>query len=73
MQLAGLLAEGVDPATFFGAVIEVELGGGGGAAGRERRGADAAFAGARWPATPPRGYSRGTLTDLVAGGRGRDG
>ncbi len=65
MQLAGLMAEGFDPARF-GAVMET-----GSAeeavrlvvAGR----ADAAFAWSSLAGPREEGYSRGTLTDLVAG------
>ena len=61
------LSEGIDPATTFGAVLEVEFAGGGGqlvAAGA----ADAAFAWSSLAGDVASGYSRGTLADLVARG-----
>jgi phosphonate transport system substrate-binding protein len=66
MQLAGLLAEGVDPSRF-GAVREVE------SAEEAVRlvvsgEADAAFAWSSMTGDLQNGYSRGTLTDLVARG-----
>ncbi len=67
MQLAGLLSEGVDPATMFGAVLEVESAE---AAVRlvASGAADAAFAWSSLAGRVDGGYSRGTLTQLVAGG-----
>ena len=66
MQLAGLVSEGIDPATF-GAIIE--------AASAEvavrlvlAGGADAAFAWSSLSGAAASGYSRGTLADLVASG-----
>jgi phosphonate transport system substrate-binding protein len=67
MQLAGLLATGNDPAQLFGAVLTVgsaEEGVRMVAAGS----ADAAFAWSSLSGAPENGYSRGTLTDLVAQG-----
>ena len=67
MQLAGLLAAGNDPAQLFGAVLTVgsaEEGVRMVAAGS----ADAAFAWSSLSGAPENGYSRGTLTDLVAQG-----
>lgn len=66
MQLAGLLAEGVDP-SGFGGVREVD------SADEAVRlvasgAADAAFAWSSMSGDPQTGYSRGTLTDLVARG-----
>jgi phosphonate transport system substrate-binding protein len=68
MQLAGLMAEGVDPASFFGDVRDV------GSAEEAVRlvaagGADAAFAWTSLTGAAERGYSRGTLADLVAAGK----
>ena len=67
MQLAGLLAEGIDPATTFGAVLEVESAE---AAVRlvASGAADAAFAWSSLAGGVESGYSRGTLTQLVAAG-----
>ena len=67
MQLAGLLAEGIDPGTHFGSVVETEsaeeavrlL-----AAGE----VDAAFAWSSLSGPAETGYSRGTLADLVRRG-----
>lgn len=68
MQLAGLLSEGIDPALTFGAVLEVEspetavsLVASGGA--------DAGFAWSSLAGGAESGYSRGTLTNLVASGQ----
>lgn len=67
MQLAGLLAQGVDPGAQFAAVRQTES-----AADAVRllaSGAvDAAFAWSSLAGDPERGYSRGTLADLVASG-----
>ena len=66
MQLAGLMSENIDPATF-GAIIET-------ASAEEgvllvlAGGADAAFAWSSLSGAAARGYSRGTLADLVASG-----
>jgi phosphonate transport system substrate-binding protein len=66
VQLAGLLSEGLDPATF-GAVLEVESATA--AINLVASGvADAAFAWSSLAGNPAGGYSRGTLADLVAGG-----
>ena len=67
MQLAALLAEGSDPAELFGAVLTV------GSAEEGVRlvaagSADAAFAWSSLSGALEEGYSRGTLTDLVARG-----
>jgi phosphate/phosphite/phosphonate ABC transporter binding protein len=67
MQLAGLMAEGVDPAATFGSVLETASGEAAiraVAAGN----ADAAFAWSSLAGRAEDGYSRGTLTDLVAKG-----
>lgn len=67
LQLAGLLAEGIDPATFA-AVIEVESAEA--AVSLVAAGAaDAAFAWSSLAGAVDRGYSRGTLTDLVTAGK----
>jgi phosphonate transport system substrate-binding protein len=67
MQLAGLMAEGLDPAATFGSVVETES-----AEAAVRLvmvgGADAAFAWSSLAGRAEAGYSRGTLTDLVAAG-----
>ncbi len=66
MQLAGLMAEGVDPSTF-GSVIEAQSAEAAVrlvAAGR----ADAAFAWSSLAGRAEDGYTRGTLTNLVADG-----
>ena len=68
MQLAGLLSEGVDPAATLGAVLEVESAQTSisfVASGV----ADAAFAWSSLAGGAEPGYSRGTLTDLVASGQ----
>jgi len=66
VQLAGLLAEGVDPAAF-GAAIEVESAEA--AVSLVAAGAaDAAFAWSSLSGNAASGYSRGTLTGLVAAG-----
>ncbi len=67
MQLAGLMAEGLDPAATFGSVVETELAE---AAMRLMMagGADAAFAWSSLAGRAEAGYSRGTLTDLVTEG-----
>lgn len=67
MQLAGLMSDGFDPATLFGAVVDV------GSADAAVRlalagGADAAFAWSSLAGDAASGYSRGTLHDLVASG-----
>ncbi|HEX9906821.1 MAG TPA: PhnD/SsuA/transferrin family substrate-binding protein [Propylenella sp.] len=67
MQLAGLMAEGIDPSTLFGGVVVVES-----AEEGVRRvaggGADAAFAWSSLSGPVERGYSRGTLAGLAASG-----
>lgn len=66
VQLAGLLSEGIDPATF-GSVLEVESAAA--AINLVSSGvADAAFAWSSLAGNAASGYSRGTLADLVAGG-----
>ena len=67
MQLAGLMAEGVDPAATFGSFVEA---GSAEAAVRlvAAHGADAAFAWSSLAGHLEDGYSRGTLTNLVADG-----
>ena len=72
LQLAGLLSEGVDPSTAFGAVLEV---GSAEAAVRlvAAGQADAAFAWSSMTGNVGSGYSRGTLADLVGKRRDRDG
>lgn len=67
MQLAGLMASGIDPATAFGGVLEVDSASE--AVRLVRDGiADAAFAWSSLSGNAPSGYSRGTLTQLVASG-----
>jgi phosphonate transport system substrate-binding protein len=67
MQLAGLMASGVDPAAFFGGVIDA--GSANDAVRLVRDGvADAAFAWSSMSGDVGSGYSRGTLTELVANG-----
>jgi phosphonate transport system substrate-binding protein len=67
MQLAGLMAEGLNPASFFADVRDV-----GSAEDAVRLvaagGADAGFAWTSLRGATERGYSRGTLADLVAAG-----
>jgi phosphonate transport system substrate-binding protein len=67
MQLAGLLAEGIDPAATFAAVVEADSAE---AAVRlvATGGADAAFAWSSLAGGVAGGYSRGTLTQLAATG-----
>ncbi len=67
LQLAGLMSEGIDPATAFGAVTEVESAD---AAVRlvASGAADAAFAWSSLSGSVESGYSSGTLTGLVASG-----
>ena len=67
MQLGGLLSEGLDPSSMFGAVIEVDSAQ---AAVRllASGGADAAFAWSSLAGRIETGYSRGTLTDLALDG-----
>lgn len=68
MQLAGLLSEGVDPSATLGAVLEVESPET--AVSFVASGvADAAFAWSSLAGRAEVGYSRGTLTDLVASGQ----
>lgn len=67
MQLAGLMIDGIDPATAFGSVIEADSSEEAVAlvlAGR----ADAAFAWSSLSGDAATGYSRGVLADLVRGG-----
>jgi phosphonate transport system substrate-binding protein len=67
LQLAGLLSDGLDPSTTFGAVLEV--GSAEAAVNLVATGvADAAFAWSSMTGDVESGYSRGTLTGLVAGG-----
>jgi phosphonate transport system substrate-binding protein len=67
MQLAGLLREDINPAGFFGAVLEFDS-----AEAATRAlidgSADAAFAWSSLSGSEQAGYSRGTLTNLVADG-----
>lgn len=67
VQLAGLMAEGIDPARDFGAIIGAES-----AADAVRLvdagAADAAFAWSSLSGDLASGYSRGTLADLAAAG-----
>lgn len=66
MQLAGLMAEGLDPGRFAGLV---DAGSSEDAVRALQTGdADAAFAWSSLAGDLERGYSRGTLTDLVASG-----
>ena len=65
----GCLSEGIDPAATFGAVARGRIGGSGGQARRRRASPMRPSPGARSPAASDAGYSRGTLTDLVAIGR----
>jgi len=67
MQLAGLLEAGIEPATFFDAVIELESAEEAVRAVMSGRAA-AAFAWSSLAGDAGRGYSRGTLADLVAAG-----
>jgi phosphate/phosphite/phosphonate ABC transporter binding protein len=67
MQLAGLMASGMDPASFFGGVLEV--GSANDAVRLMRDGiVDAAFAWSSLSGDARNGYSRGTLAQLVANG-----
>jgi phosphonate transport system substrate-binding protein len=67
MQLAGLMASGLNPAETFEGVMAV--GSANEAVRMVRDGAaDAAFAWSSMAGDVRRGYSRGTLTDLVANG-----
>jgi phosphate/phosphite/phosphonate ABC transporter binding protein len=67
MQLAGLMASGMDPASLFGGVLEV--GSANDAVRLVRDGVvDAAFAWSSLSGDARNGYSRGTLTQLVANG-----
>jgi phosphonate transport system substrate-binding protein len=68
LQLAGFLAEGIDPAAAFGAVLEVDSPET--AISLVASGvADAAFGWSSLAGAPETGYSRGNLTDLVASGQ----
>jgi phosphonate transport system substrate-binding protein len=67
MQLAGLMATGVDPAGLFGGVIETESARDAVRLVRDRR-ADAAFAWSSLEGDAGSGYTRGTLAQLVADG-----
>ncbi len=66
MQLAGLVASGIDP-TAFGGVIETSSANQAVLLVRDGQ-ADAAFAWSSLSGAAERGYSRGTLTQLVANG-----
>jgi phosphonate transport system substrate-binding protein len=68
LQLAGLLSDGLDPSTAFGAVLHVDSAEA--AVGLVAAGAaDAAFAWSSMTGDAESGYSRGTLTGLFAAGR----
>ncbi|MGH6926591.1 MAG: PhnD/SsuA/transferrin family substrate-binding protein [Propylenella sp.] len=67
MQLAGLMASGIDPATAFAGVIEAESASQAVLMVRDRL-ADAAFAWSSLSGYAPAGYSRGTLTQMVTDG-----
>lgn len=67
MQLAGLMAEGLDPTAIFGSVLETDSAEAAVRAVAEGN-ADAAFAWSSLAGRAEAGYSRGTLTDLVAKG-----
>jgi phosphonate transport system substrate-binding protein len=67
MQLAGLMATGVDPASLFGGVIETASANDAVRLVRDGR-ADAAFAWSSLEGDARSGYTRGTLSQLVANG-----